>query len=398
MSTLTVALPPSLPDNALELGYVLSHDGRTVTQHGLAPLALLPKADTTVLVVPAQKLSYHPLTLPQAPKARLRAALEGLLEDRLLDAPETQALAIAPDAQARRETWVASCDKAWLQAHLAAFEQAGLNTRRIVPQVWPQAERLLVATGSTNDAWLVRADASGVLASPLASAGFVCTDVPQNEGVLAPAEISQLVEQTLGRPVQLRSASTALLASLDSPWDLAQFDIRLSHSSPWGRRLAKSWQSFAHNPVWRWARWGLGTLLLGQVMGVAGLAWQENHRLEQKKNLQTRLFTQTFPQVKAIIDPSVQMQRELNALRAASPVSSPSDLEAGLASLGLALSTATGTEAIDLPKSLQYSAGVLSVKGLQMSPQAHAAVMDRLQAQGYLVNWQDDTLSLKVKP
>lgn len=398
MSTLTVALPQTLPDHALELGYVLSHDGRTVTQHGFAPLALLPKADTTVLVVPAQKLSYHPLTLPQAPKARLRAALEGLLEDRLLDAPETQALAIAPDAQTRRETWVASCDKAWLQAHLEAFEQAGLNTRRVVPQAWPQAERNLTATGSVNDAWLVRTDASGVLASPLASAGFLCADLPQDEAITSPPEISQLVEQTLGRAVQLRSTSAALLACQASPWDLAQFDVRLSHSSPLGRRLTKTWQSFVHDASWRWARWGLGALLLSQVLGVAGLAWQESHRLEQKKALQTQLFTQTFPQVKAIIDPSVQMQRELNALRAASPVSGPSDLEAELAGLGTALAGLGRTEPLAAPKSLQYSAGILSLKGLRPSPQASAALVERLQAQGYRASLQDETLTLKVKP
>ena len=395
MITLTVALPLALPDHALELGYVLSHDGTTIARQGLAPLSLLPKADTTILVVPAQKLSFHAISMPQAPKARLRAALDGLLEDRLLDATETQALALAPDAQARQATWVASCEKSWLQAHLAAFEQALFNTRRIVPQVWPQAERLLVATGTPTDPWLLRADSSGVLSSPLASAAFLCADLPEGAAILSPPEISQRVEKDLGHPVQLQSSAAALLASQESAWDLAQFDIRLGNSSAWGRRMGQVGKAFNHNAQWRWVRWGIAALLLAQVLGVVGLAWQETQRLAQKKALQTQLFAQTFPQIKVIIDPSIQMQRELDKLRASSSAPSRSDLETELAALAGVSSAAADWKA---PISLQYASGNLTLKGVRLGPPAVAAVGDHLQAKGYQITFQDDTLTLKGKP
>lgn len=398
MSTLTVALPLADPDTALEMAYVLSLDGRTITQHGFAPMALLPKADATILVVPVQKISYHALTLPQAPKARLRAALEGLLEDRLLEAPETQALALAPDAQARHNSWVASCDKAWLQAQLQSFEQAGHHTHRIVPQVWPQADRYLMATGSPADPWLVRADTDGVLACPLNSAAFLCVGLPDGEAVQSPPELSQTIEHVLARPVRLISGAQALLACQASPWDLAQFDIRLNQQSPWLRKLTDAWKTLAHNPFWRAARWGLGVLLLAQLVGLTGLAWQENRSLAQKKTLQTQLFLQAFPQVKVVLDPMVQMQRELGLLRAASPVANAHDLEAQLGAFADAAMSPNTAGDLTPPQSLQYSSGVLTLKGLRLSPQAVPSLVERLQAQAYQVNWQDGTLTLKVQP
>lgn len=400
MSTLTVALPLSAPDAALELSYALSHDGRSVTQQGSAPLALLPKADATQLVVPAQKLSFHRITLPQAPKPRLRAALEGLLEEQLLEPPATQALALAPDAQARQTTWVASCDKQWLQAHLQSFEQAGQAVCRIVPQTWPQVDRQLLATGSASDPWLVRADDQGVLCSPLASASLLCTRLPEQEPVWSPPEISQLVEANLSRPVQLQSAAQALMVSQASSWELAQFDIRLAHQSAWLRRLSGAWKNFAQAPQWRPARWGLLALLLAQVLGLATLAWRENRSLSQKKALQTRLFTQTFPQVKVIIDPPAQMQRELALLRASSPAPAPTDLETQLSAWGAAVAGAQAGNAglVPAPQSLQFSGGTLIFKGLKLSPQTTPQLFERLQAQGFKATLQDEALTLKAQP
>jgi len=78
-----------------------SPDGQLLTRYVSAPLALLPRVDASVdvvAVVPLQVLSWHRVNLPQGslPKSRLadrsanrlRAILDGLLEDQLLDDPQ----------------------------------------------------------------------------------------------------------------------------------------------------------------------------------------------------------------------------------------------------------------------------------------------------------------------
>ena len=111
MSTLVIQLPPrarqpggadgsAAPARAAigELAFVLTPDGLAVSKHGRAAAALLPKADTVVVVVADTDLSWHRIKLPKAPAARLRAAVAGVLEEQLLDEPEALHLAVAPDA------------------------------------------------------------------------------------------------------------------------------------------------------------------------------------------------------------------------------------------------------------------------------------------------------------
>ena len=70
----------------------------TLLDHGSAPLALLPRAGDVVAVVPARMLSWHRIVLPKVNSARLRNALEGLLEERVLDDPQELHFALAPAA------------------------------------------------------------------------------------------------------------------------------------------------------------------------------------------------------------------------------------------------------------------------------------------------------------
>ena len=151
MSTLIVTLP-LLPFSAsTPCESVLVDDGATVARQVEAPVALLPSAPgaEVVAVVPVQSLSWHRLTLPrgtldhgyfsEGSAPRLRSVLEGLLEDRLLDEPSHLHFALEPQAQDSTPVWVAACDRAWLQAWIAALEQAGRPVARIVPEMAPHS-------------------------------------------------------------------------------------------------------------------------------------------------------------------------------------------------------------------------------------------------------------------
>ena len=95
MSTLVVQIPPrprlhsnasNAPPEASGLAtdyvYVSSPDGLALEAQGHCAAALLPKATTVIAVLADADVSWHRITLPKAPAARLRAALGGVLEDR----------------------------------------------------------------------------------------------------------------------------------------------------------------------------------------------------------------------------------------------------------------------------------------------------------------------------
>jgi len=111
MSTLIVHLPATPAAAAGEYAWALGSDGDTVQRHGCCTAALLPavgRAGQIVALVPHQALSWHLVTLPPGvhggggtrAQTRLRAVLDGLLEERLLDDSSQLHLALEPRARA----------------------------------------------------------------------------------------------------------------------------------------------------------------------------------------------------------------------------------------------------------------------------------------------------------
>ncbi|MBC8056530.1 MAG: general secretion pathway protein GspL, partial [Rhizobiales bacterium] len=150
MSTLVVQIPPrsrlrssasGAEQDAGERGtdylYVSSPDGLALEAQGHAPAALMPKTTTVIAVLADADVSWHRITLPKAPAARLRAALGGVLEDALLENEDDVHLALAPSAAPGQPTWVAAVSRRWLRAELAALEKAEVFVDRVVPMSWP---------------------------------------------------------------------------------------------------------------------------------------------------------------------------------------------------------------------------------------------------------------------
>src|SRR4051812_42786250 len=103
MSSIFVLLPTRQVTASSEFEYLVSPDGRSMAAHASAPAALLPPpagaGSEVVAIAPAAALSWHRVELPKGtgPRSpRLRAVLEGLLEDRLLDEPDQLHFALEP--------------------------------------------------------------------------------------------------------------------------------------------------------------------------------------------------------------------------------------------------------------------------------------------------------------
>ena len=106
MSSLIVSLPLEPATSATEWAYALTPDGRTLADHGKSPAALLPMprgaGAEIVALVPVQAIAWHRVDLPKGMTPgtpRLRSALEGLLEEQLLDDTEAVHLALQPGAR-----------------------------------------------------------------------------------------------------------------------------------------------------------------------------------------------------------------------------------------------------------------------------------------------------------
>lgn len=398
MSSLYVLLPRSTATTATEVVYLLSPDGRSVSSHGSAAPALLPlpagAGSETVVIVPAAALSWHRVDLPKGagPRSpRLRAVLEGLLEDRLLDEPEDLHFALEPGAMAERPAWVAVCDRTRLRAALQMLEAAGRPVSRVVPEFAPEGDPALYALGDRDTAQLVCAGRDGVLAVPLSAASLALLppNLPETTPLVAEPAVAELAEQVLQHRPRLLPPAERLLSSAQTAWDLAQMEFASSGRARAFKKLSTGWGDLLHAPQWRPARWAIVVLLLAQVLGLNAWAWKERSALAAKREASRAILTQTFPQVRTVVDAPQQMEREVAALRQVTGGISPRDLEAMLGALAAAAPagrTATG---------LEYSGNELRVNGLATSEAQAQPVLQALRSRGYVGSMQGDVLVIR---
>lgn len=405
MSTLLIQLPAELAHSAAEYLYIVSDDGQSAERSGQANATLLPASGRTnqvTAVIPVSRLSWHSITLPpglnvqsRRQQARVRAVLEGLLEEKLLDDASTLHLALdsAPGGQSY---WVAACDKPWLQSHLQLLESSGHVANRLVPEQWPSASAQLLLWGDNGNAQLsvtgldgrsslatlpLRADAS--LLHPLLSR------LPADLPVLAEPQLARAAE-ALQRPVNIFTAAQRLLQSASYTGDLAQFDLDLGGSTRARRRLLDAWQSVAKAPQWRAARWAAGIAIVAQLIGMNAWAFKENRAIAQRQLQAKQVLQTTFPRVPVIVDAPVQMQRELDMLRSNSGALSAADLEALLAASATISSMPNA-------KSLEYQDKQLRITGLDLNPEALSDAQQSLEASGYQLQREGADLILSAK-
>ncbi|MBX3660734.1 MAG: general secretion pathway protein GspL [Ramlibacter sp.] len=393
MSTLIVSLPLQPSGSAPEYDYVLSPDGQTVGTHASASAALLPRPGgagaEVVALVPLRALSWHQIELPRGTtpaSPRLRSVLEGMLEDRLLDEPESLHFALQPQARPGEPVWVASCDRAWLRNAVQALEVAQRPVSRIVPELAPGEPATLHALGDPERAELVIADGNGVALWPLAASGLPA--LPETEQVLAEPGVAALAEQVLQRQVTLEQTAQRHLRAARSAWDLAQFELASSGRRRALKRLSSGWGEWLRAPQWRAARWGAALLLLAQLAGLNAWAWKERSALAAKREAVRTTLTSTFPHVRVVVDAPIQMEREVALLRQSTGASSGRDLEATLVAFSAA------APAGSTPTAIEFAANQVRLKGLNLTAEGLRNVESALAARGYAARGEGDALVL----
>lgn len=427
MPQLLIVLPPEMPlatggvavPSSQSLHYLVSADSRHVAQQSHAVPTLLPASQgmEVVALIPAQKLSWHRVQLPRgtlknglmadSAAPRLRAVLEGLLEEHLLDDAANLHFAVAPDASDTVPCLVGVCDRAWLKAWLQVLEQHQHTVQRVVPELAPGTAHLC-ATGTTEAPlllWcqsgadtrqdpapkdLTQVGDAAVAVLSLDATAVALAQWPAEQELWAEPSVAALAEKLFDRRVSLQQSGQRWLAALNQAWDFAQFDLASSSGSRRWRRWSVVANEFLQAPRWRAARVALLLLAVVQVVGLNSLAWVERSRIETKQQQVQSLLTQTFPQVKYVIDAPAQMRREVAALRQNAGYSGAADFENLLAVLGkLELPVGSAKEVV-------YGQGELRLQGVRWSEVEVAAARKKLKAHGLDASQQDNGLVLRV--
>ena len=409
MATLILTLPRTGLQAGSVVDYVLSPDGLAVGTASSAPLALLPSAGTgrvteTLLLVDAAQLSWHRVQLPKgaaANSARLRAVLEGLLEDQLLDDPATLHFALAPGAAKDASTWVAVCDKAWLRNGLQAFEAAGITVARIVPELVPDAladasqsagAGSLYAIDNAGQPLLLHASASGVTPWPMQASTVALLQWPQDAPLRAEPAVAALAEQLFGRSVQLQSRAERALAACQSDWDLAQLDLVNNQRSRSLKRLGGAARTLLQAPRWRAARWSLLALIAVNLLGLNVRAGAERAALQAQRKAIDTVLTGTFPATQVVVDAPVQMQRAVAALQQNTGALGMRDFETLLGAW------AHAAPAAPAPSGIDFANGELHLHGVALAGPALAEATQALKAQGYTLIATGTDLTLRGAP
>ncbi len=383
MSQLLITLP-HLGLHSAELAYAMISSAGVLTSHGRSTPALLPSADQATLIVPALSLSWHLAQLPKMARGssaqKQQAMLAGVLEEQLLDDAAQLHLVACPALAANGKTWVAACQKSWLLEAVNALQAANVPLNSIVPQVFPSEAGSLHASGSPESAWLTYADAQGVITLPLQQVALLPSSWPEGLSLSAEPAVAAVAESALGQRVNVVQAAQwalqAALAAKAQGLDLAQGDLSVSSGG-------RAWQTFMNGlrdliaaPAWRPVRYGLGLLLLANVVGLNAWAWKQSAVVQDKRAQMKQLLSQSFPNLKVVVDAPLQMQRELANLRQAQGQLSGRDFES-IYSRFAAVAVINPA-----PSAIEFIANEVQIKGSNISGEQLNEWLPRLQYAG----------------
>ncbi|TKC83513.1 type II secretion system protein GspL [Trinickia terrae] len=402
MSTLIVFLPPRDPVAPSqewllpEMAFLLLDKGGRTQRAGRAALALLPRASSTVLVMAARDVLMLRAAVPPLKGPRLRQALPNVVEDQLIQDPQTCHIALDPQALADGERVLAVIDRGWFRFVVEAFGSAGHRNLRAVPvtRCLPTPAPAGGAAGAETaaepaaaaEAHATAPIVAAVLGMVVQSTAALFAEATEASGVPVPSIEAHepRVEFALARgahgeglavPASAVGATLAALAggapvTLYELTDVPGSEPRLASIAPApqaGTGLPKAlplpFETLARRALecrldlcqfefearpWRLDRATLRRLRLPVMLAVASVAvavvgmnvqWLMLARQRDALNTQmTELLLNAFPKTTVVLDAPEQMTRQLDQLRIAAGELSPNDflsLAAGLAhSLG----------------------------------------------------------------
>lgn len=379
-----LCLPENWPEEPGRLRWSWA-DAAGARQQGQAEAleSLPPEARDRPLVVwtPGTDTLLTTAALPTRSRAKILQALPFALEDQLLGEPESMEfgyrvledgrLAVAVTARARIDAW------------LGTFQAAGLRPVALCPAMlglplgegaWSAAFRdgvLVVRTGSFSGFECLIADRQppAMLVTALREA-VAAEHAPRQLDVFdAPGDFDPAAwSEVLGLTV-LASGQASPPAGMP-PLNLLKGNVAgTGQMHPAVRRLRPAAIMFG---IWVVAGFGFNLFEW----------WQLSSAAKAQREEMTTLFRKAFPEAKVVVDPALQMQRNLADLQVRGGSGSPGDL---LPLLGQIAPVLQASRAIEL-QGLQYAEQAATIDLHLPDFQAIEALTSALNAKGLQVS------------
>ncbi|MBL0141521.1 MAG: hypothetical protein IPP91_05505 [Betaproteobacteria bacterium] len=335
-------------------------DGRGASlREGVSPLSGVPRGDVVEVVLPASRVLFARLKLPKVNAATIRELLPFAVEDRLLADP-AQIHAVPGTTNARGETRVAVVDRAWLSEALSVLARAGFVPSRAVCEsaLLPAEAGCWHAVLGESRSFLVEDDGNAVAFDrPAGAEPPLAVRIAADEAAARsarPERLRVLVEpglaavdpavwtERIGMKVSAVDSRPPLAAPLAAnAIDLLVGDFARGASGAGALRLPR-------------LAWGLAAAIVAVQFGFT--AW-DAWRIERERRMlvaeQESIFRAAFPDAKTIVDPALQMRRNLADLQRARGRAAASDF--------LALATAAARTDPAPAKRLTYAGGRMEI-------------------------------------
>ena len=315
MSELRIYLNNQWRDSTSPCPWALCDDNGAMLQSGIATMATLPKGHDCVAIVAADRVLHVAATVPAGGRRRWQTVLPFVAEEYTLAEPEDNHV-VPGDALPDGRRMLAVMDKNWLTHIVVAARATKLSLRRMVAETFLPA----LATDSWTMVWDGR---DGFVRTGVASG----TALDMGDESSAPLALRLSLDKAPQLPKQI-----ALSFLQDTPAELralpqwADMQIPVVAAADWDwRRVAIPanalnllWGDFTPRakieewwPKLRPAVYLLLAVLLVEVVGSnikwAMLVYEKN---QLTKSMQ-RTFRATFGDSVSLVNPPLQMQRNL---------------------------------------------------------------------------------------
>ncbi len=376
---LELVLPLGWPESDAQIHWLIRNatgvsEGRVT---GLGELPAEAKSARVHVWLPAAETLLTSTDLPTRNRAKIAQALPYALEDHLLGDPET--LHFAYCQQDDGGLAVAVIERKRLKTCLDALVAAGLRPASVAP--------VTLAVPLIEEVWSVAFADNAIWVRTGTYTGFSC---------LATADAPPTMLLAALQEARRQQKAPVKLAVFDSPTDFngkawinaLELPVFFSEENFWTERNAAITTlnllqgEFAPTGQFRAGikplRPAAVILAVWLIVGAGFNLWEwwqlnRTHRTYQQE--MTKLFRQTFPNTKVVLDAALQMQRNLEALQARTGNSGASDL---LPMLVLSAPSLRANNKVKL-RTLKYAGGNLTLDLSLPDFQTLEIIKNRLQ-------------------
>ena len=358
---LIIALPhqPHFSASETSAGWSLFDARGGWLRSGTDVLSAMPRAEQVIATVPASRIVFIETPLPRISGARREALLRYAIEDKLTIDPDTVHVALLGEADSDESAdestkisatryIVAAIDRRYFSEALAWLSAAGLAPRA----VFAETESVVVAMGEwaivlgpqqsyakrhDGFAYALDSGASTALAEPPFALSLALREVAKpptslvvyvtghDESHPPSVDLAAQWQIKLGIPTRI-AVNTAPAQSGNRLLQLKAGNLLTGEFKP--RSAGSSWLKNLRPVLW------LMVVLLGLQLLFNIADWW---RLDRQRLLieaeMRQLFQTTFPNATAIVDPALQLQRNLDTLKRERGLSQRGDPRLTLAQL-----------------------------------------------------------------